>query len=124
LPGDDVLVLIQVVEVDQAYLDVFVVHTERHRTLTPQPGSHFLVGTDQAIGANRKDDRAQLVEHLVGTVGLGSDFWVEADQRFTYPLLDQHFLRLTGNVGGSNAVPAKAVLGAPVGELRLLKDMH
>ena len=50
LLGDDELVLLDVVEVDQADRDVLAILAERHRPLAPQPGGELLVGPHQAVG--------------------------------------------------------------------------
>ncbi len=47
--GDDVLVLLQIVQVDQPHRHVLVVVAERHRALATHPRGHFLVSADQAI---------------------------------------------------------------------------
>jgi hypothetical protein len=127
LLGDDIVVLIericQAVEVDQSHRHMLVVLAEGHRTLAAQPGREFLVGANQAIGTDRKDDRAQLVEHLIGQFRIGGDFRVEANQRFAYPGFDQHFLALAGDVGAGDAVPTEACMAAAVGGLGLLKGV-
>jgi hypothetical protein len=105
LLADDIVVLVEriceAVKVDQSHRHMLVVLAERHRTFAPQPGCEFLVGTNQAIGTDRKDDGAQFVEHLVGQFWIGGNFRVEANQRVAHPGLDQHFLRLAGDVGAA-----------------------
>ena len=76
LLGDDVLVLRQIIQVDQPHRHMLVVGAEGHRALTAHPGGHFLIGADQAIRSHRQHDGAQLVEHLVGAVGLGGNLGV------------------------------------------------
>ena len=102
------LVLLDVVEVDQADGDVLAVRAERHRPLAPQPGGELLVGLDQAVVAHGHDDGPQAVEHLVGAVGLGGDRGVEADERVAQMVLDEHLLRLARKVGAREVVPAEA----------------
>jgi hypothetical protein len=85
LLGDDVLVLLRVIQVDQPHRHMLVVGAEGHGALAAHPGGHLLVGADQAIRAHRQHDGAQLVEHLVGPVGLGGDLGVQADQRIAQP---------------------------------------
>ena len=54
-----------------------------------EPGGELLVGLDEAVAAHAHDDRPQLVEDLVGTVGLRRDLGVQADQRLAQLVLDQ-----------------------------------
>jgi hypothetical protein len=113
LLGDDVLVLLQVVQVDQPHRHMLVVGAEGHRALAAHPGGHLLVGADQAIRAHRQHDGAQLVEHLVGAVGLGGNLGVQADQRIAQPGLDQHLLNLARHLGRGGVAPADAFGAGP-----------
>ena len=58
--------------------------------------------------AHGQDDRAQLVEHLVGAVGLRGDLGVEADERLAQMVLDEHLVRLARKVLRREEVPAEA----------------
>ena len=71
LLGDDVLVLLEVVEVDELDGDVLAVLAEGHRLLAGEPSSKLLVGLDQAVASDAHDDRPQPVEHVVGAIGVG-----------------------------------------------------
>ena len=108
LRRDDVLVLLEVVEVDQADGDVLAVLTERHRPLAREPGGELLVRLDEAVGADAHDDRAELVEHVVGAVGLGGDLRVQPDQRLAQVILDEDLVRLAREVLPREEVPAEA----------------
>ncbi len=121
LLGHYVLVLLGRREVDQAYRHMLVVRAERHGALAAHPGGHFLVGADHSIRAHRQHDGAQLVEHIVGTVGLLSDIGVQADQRGAQPGLDQHLLDLARHLGGCDMAPADALAADTVGRCCLLE---
>ena len=108
LLGDDELVLLDVVEVDEADGDVLAVLAERHRPLAQEPGGELLVGLDEAAVAHGHDDRPQAIEHIVHAVGLRGDRGVEADERLAQMVLDENLLRLTREVGGAEVVPAEA----------------
>ena len=65
------------------------------------------------------EDGAQLVEHVVGAVGLGGDLRVQPDQRLAQVILDQDFVRLTREVLRGEVVPAEAgELAVPPREAR------
>ena len=121
--GDDVLVLLQIVIVNQPHRHVLVVLAEGHGALAAQPCRHFLVGANKTVGAHRENDGAQLVEHLVGQFWIGRDFRVEADQRLAYPFLNQDFLCLSRNVGAGDTAPAEALVGTAIGGDRFLYDI-
>ena len=108
LRRDDVLVLLEVGEVDQADRDVLAVLAERHRPLAREPGGELLVRLDEAVAADAHHDRAELVEHIVGAVGLGRDLRVQPDQRLAKVILDQDFVRLAREVLRREEVPAEA----------------
>ena len=120
LLGDDVLVLRQIIQVDQPHRHMLVVGAEGHRALTAHPGGHFLVGADQAIRSHRQHDGAQLVEHLVGAVGLSGNLRVKPNQRLSQPGLDQHFLDLARHLSRGGVAPADAFGAGPVAGLRFL----
>ena len=120
LLGDDVLVLRQVIQVDQPHRHMLVVVAEGHRALTAHPRSHLLVGADQPIRAHRQHDGAQLVEHLVGAVGLSGNLRVQPNQRLTQPGLDQHFLNLARHLSRGGVAPADAFGAGAVAGLRFL----
>ena len=107
--GDDVLVLLEVVEVDELDGDVLAVLAEGHRLLAGEPGGELLVGLDQAVAADAHDDRPQPVEHIVGAIGLGGDLGVQADERLAEMVLDER-LPAAGGGGsrGAEVVPAEA----------------
>ena len=81
---------------------MLAVVAEGHSLLAAQPGHKILVGPHQAVGLHREDAGAQVVDDLVGAVGLGGDVGVEADERLTHPRLDHHVTELArdGGVGG------------------------
>ncbi len=108
LARDDVLVVLEVLEVDEANGDVLVVRPEGHRAVAAQPRGQLLVGLEEAVGAHREHDGAQLVEHLVGAVGNGGDLGVEPDERVADPVLDEDLVRLARDVRGREVVPAEA----------------
>ena len=96
---------------------MLAVRAERHRPLAGQPGGELLVRLDEAVGADAHQDGAQLVEHLVGAVGLGGDLGVQADQRLAQVIFDQDLVRLAWEVLRSEEVPAEAGdLAVPAGE--------
>ncbi len=107
LRRDDVLVLLEVGEVDQADGDVLAVLAERHRPLAGEPGGELLVRLDEAVGADAHHDRAELVEDVVGAVGLGGDLRVQPDQRLAKVILDQDLVRLAREVLPREEVPAE-----------------
>ncbi|MDT4830213.1 hypothetical protein FQZ97_636670 [compost metagenome] len=123
LLGDDVLVLLQIVRPihgDQSHRHMLIVGAKRHGAFTTHPGGHLLVGADQTIRAHRQHNGAQLVEHLVGTVGLRGDLRVQTDQRLAQPGLDQHFLNLARHLSRGGVAPADAFGAGAVAGLRLL----
>lgn len=52
LGGDDGLILIRMLEVDQADGDVFVIGAERHRAFAAQPGGEGFVGSYESVTAD------------------------------------------------------------------------
>ncbi len=113
LGGDDVLVLIQVLVIDQVDGDVLVVLAKGHGALAAQPGGEFFVGADQAVGAHGEHDGAQFVEHFVGAGGLGGDLGVEADERIAQIVFDEHVVDAAGQRQGGDVMPARAFGVAP-----------
>ena len=103
--GDDVVVLLEVVEVDELDRDVLA---EGHRLLPGDPGGKLLVGLDQTVAADALDDRSQPVEYVVRTIGLGGDGWVQTDEGLVEVRLDECFLGLTGQMLVGKVVPAEA----------------
>ena len=99
---------------------MLVVGAEGHRALATHPGRHLLVGADQAIRSHRQHDGAQLVEHLVGAVGLGGNLGVQADQCIAQPGFYQHFLNLARHLRRSSVAPADAFGAGAVAGLRFL----
>ena len=73
-----------------------------------EPGGELLVGLDEPVGADAHDDRAQLVEDVVGAVGLGGDLGVQPDQRLAQVVLDEDLVRLAREVLPREEVPAEA----------------
>ena len=117
LRRDDVLVPLEVGEVDQVDRDVLAVRAERHRPLAGEPGGELLVRLDEPVAADAHQDRAKLVEDVVGAVGLGRDLRVQPDQRLAQVILDQDFVRLARKVLRGEEVPAEAGdLAEPTGE--------
>ena len=106
LGSDDVLVAVEIGEVNQVDGDVLVALAEGHGAVPAQPGGELLVGLDQAVAAHAEDECAQLVQQLVGAVGLGGDGGVEADERGAHLLFDQHVVGTAVEVGGWDKVPA------------------
>ena len=99
---------------------MLAVLAEGHGLLTAQPGHKVLVGAHQAIGSHGEDAGAQVVNHLVGAVGLGGDVGVEPNQRLAHPWLDHHVAELARNVdmrgiGPAHWVQVIAERLAPVG---------
>ncbi len=107
----DVLVLVEVLEVDEPDGDVLVVGAKGHGLLVAQPAGELFVGADEAVAAHGQHDGAQLVDHLVGAVGLGGDGRVEADEGVADILLDEDILGLAGQGDGGDEVPARAPAG-------------
>ena len=99
---------------------MLVVRAEGHGALAAHPGSHLLVGADQAIRAHRQHDGAQLVENLVGPVRLGGNLRVQADQRIAQPGLDQHLLNLARDFSRPRVAPADALGAGTVAGQRFL----
>ena len=99
---------------------MLVVVAKGHRALAAHPGGHFLVGADQAIRAYREHDGAQLVQHLVGAVGLSGNLRVQADQRLAQPGLDQHFLNLARHLSWGGVAPADAFRARAIADVRFL----
>ena len=58
--------------------------------------------------ADADHDRAELVEDVVGPVGLRRDLGVQADQRLAQVILDEDFVRLPREILWGEEVPAKA----------------
>ena len=108
LGGDDELVSVEIVVIDQPDRDVLVVPAKRHGAVAAQPGGELFVGADQAIRADRQYDGAQLVEHFVGALGLGGDLRVETDEGIAQVLLDEHVVDAAGKRQGGNEMPAGA----------------
>ena len=106
LLGDDVQVLLEVVEVDELDGDMLAVLAEGHRLLAGDPGGELLVGLDQAVTADAHDDRPQAVEHVVDAIGLGGDGGVQADEGVAEVLLDERFLGLAGEVLVGEVAPS------------------
>jgi len=52
LLGDDVLVLLRIVQVEQPYRHMLVAGAEGHGAFATHPRGHFLIGTDKAIQAH------------------------------------------------------------------------
>ena len=117
LGGEDILVVVQILEVDELDRDVLVVGAKGHGLLVAQPAGEEFVGVDEALAAHGQHDGAQLVDHLVGAVGLGGDGWVEADERFAYVLFDEDILRLAGQGDGRDEMPACAAAGPAGGDV-------
>ena len=108
LSGNDVLVLLGILQIKQADSDVLVVRPKGHRAVAPQPGRHLFVSLDQPVRTHREHDGAQLVDHLIGPVRDGGDLGVEVNQRFPNPGLNEHLVGQAGNVGRREVVPAKS----------------
>jgi hypothetical protein len=98
----------EVVDVDEPDGDVLVVLPERHRPLAAEPTGKLLVALDRAVGADGLLDRPELVEHLVGEVGVGGDLGVEPAEGIDYVLLDPRLVMLPGEIGRGDVVPADA----------------
>ena len=107
LGRDDVLVPLEVVEVDQPDGDVLAVLAEGHRPLAREPGGELLVGLDEAVAADAHQDGAELVEDVVGAVGLRGDLRVQPDQRLAQVILDEDLVRLPRKVLRREEVPAE-----------------
>ena len=72
---------------------------------------------DEPVAAHRQHDGAQLVEHLVGAVGLLGDLRVQADEGLADEGLDEDVVVLAGEVSRGEEVPAEtAELAVPTGE--------
>ena len=108
LIGDDVLIVLEVLEINQTDRHMLMVGPERHRALAAQPGRHLLIGLDQPIAAHCEHDGAQFVENLIGTIWIGGDLGIEVDQGVADPGLDQDFVGETGDAGRREVVPAEA----------------
>ena len=108
LGGDDVLVPLHVVDVDEPDGDVLAVRAERHRPIPGQPRRELLVRLHQPVGPHAHQDGSQPVEHVVGPVGLRRDLRVEANQRLADVVLDQNFVRQPRQELRSEVVPAEA----------------
>ena len=75
-------VIVEVIEVDQPDGRVLAVRAERHRLLPGQPRHELLVRHDRMrAGAGGDQDRAEVVDDLVGLVRVGRDLRVQPDQR-------------------------------------------
>ena len=117
LVGDDVVVVLGVLGVEQAHGDVLVVRPKRHRAVAAHPGRQLLVGLDQPVGAHGEHDGAQLVEHLVSAVGNGGDLGVEPEERLTHPRLGEELVGETWDVRRGPVMPAEATqLAVAAGE--------
>ena len=81
---------------------------EGHRPLAREPGGELLVGLDEAVAAHAHEDGAELVEHVVGAVGLGGDLRVQPDQRLAQVILDEDLVRLAREILRREEVPAEA----------------
>ncbi len=92
---------------------MLVVLAKGHGALAAQPGGEFFVGADQAVGAHGEHDGAQFVEHFVGAGGLGGDLGVEADERITQIVFDEHVVDAAGQRQGGDVMPARAFGVAP-----------
>ena len=105
--------------IHQPHGHMLAVGAEGHGLFAPQPGGEVLVGPHQAVGLDGEDAGAQVVDHLVGTVGLGGDVGVEPDERLAHPRLHHHIAGLAGELCGGEIVPV-GVSGRPPGAARSL----
>ena len=81
---------------------------ERHRALTIQPGGELLVSFDNAVGADARDDRAKLVEHIVRAIRVRRDLRIQANQRLTEMMFDQDLVSLPRKVLPGEKMPSAA----------------
>ena len=73
LVGDGEPVVGRLHGIHQAHRHMLAVVAKGHRLLAAQPGHEILVGAHQAVGLHREDAGTQVVDDLVGTVGLRGD---------------------------------------------------
>src|SRR5205807_9489979 len=74
--------------------------------LAPQPGHEVLVGPNEPVGLYGEKTGAQVVNHLVGTVGLGGNLGVEAKERLAQPWLYHHLMALAWKLRSRHVLPA------------------
>ena len=118
LGGHDVLVLVEIIVVDQADGDVFVARPEGHGAFVAQPGGEFFVGADQAVGAHRQHNGAQLVEHFIGASRDFGNAGIEADESLANVFFDEDVVDAAGQIDGGDIMPADTFGVAPDGEIR------
>ncbi len=75
LGGDDVLVAVEIVEVDQADGDMLVAFAKGHGAVTAQPGGELLVGLDQTVAAHGEHDARAAYRALRRRVRAGRRWW-------------------------------------------------
>ena len=93
--------------VHQPHGHMLAVGAEGHGLLAAQPSHEILVGPHQPVGLNRENARAQVVDDLVGAVGLGGDFGVESDQRLADPQVYHHVTVWGRGSGAPNPIPKR-----------------
>ena len=108
LVGDDEVVTAWVFGVDEPHRDVLAVHPEGHGLLAPEPGYEILVRPDEAVGLNGKEDGTEVVDHLVGPVGPGSDIGVQTSRRLTGAGFGLGAVGPTGRAMRPGGLPARS----------------
>ncbi len=87
---DEVSVVVQVVEVDEAHGHMLVILAEGHTFVAAQPLGEGFVGAHQPIAVHREQNGVEPVQHLVGVVGPGGDVGIEAQQGVGEFVHEQH----------------------------------
>ena len=62
---------------------VLTIRSERHRAIPAHPRHELLVRPHKTVASDAEDDTAELVDHLIGSVGLARDLRVQAKQGST-----------------------------------------
>jgi hypothetical protein len=106
LRADQVIVLAEVFDVDQAHGDVLPIRAEGHTVFAHQPGGEALVGAHQPLRANAEQDGPQLVKYLVGARCVFRDGRVEPDERVTQVLFEEHLVVAARQVFAVDLKPA------------------
>ena len=91
--------------IHQPHGHMLAVGAEGHGLFVPQPGHKVLVGPHQSVGLHREKAGTQVVNDLIGPVGLGGDFRIEPDERLPQPGLHHNVIPLARELGRGQVFP-------------------
>ena len=96
-------------EIDELDRNVGIVLAKGHGFVALEPFGEFLVGAHQAGAVDRQQDGTQLVDDLVGALGLCGNLWIEADEGLFHLRFHHHLGNLARQLRGGQVLPLRPV---------------